>query len=113
MTEVYTLKDVWVTWQLWFQYIGEDFRGGTSPCVIYFRALLCLGYSPPCLLARRSGIAIDRAYSYNCNYHTLPQSAYFAAEGRYCVYWRVKYTGAHRAPQAGFGAGEESKTEDK
>ena len=44
------------------------------------------------------GIAIDRAYSHNCNYHTLPQSAYFAVEGRYCVYWRVKHTWAHRAP---------------
>ena len=100
MTKVYILKGIWVTWQLWFQYlVVRTSEAGLLLYVIYLRTLWCLGYSPPCLLARRSGIAIDRAYSHNCNYHTLLQSAYFAVEGRYCVYWRVKYTWAHRAPQ--------------
>ena len=97
-TKVYTLRTFGRLGDIGSSTLVRTSEAELLLCVIYFYILMCLDYSPLCLLVRRSRILIDRAYSHKCNYHTLPQSAYFAVDGRYCIHWRIKYTGAHHAP---------------
>ena len=57
--EVYTLRTFGRLGDFGSNTLVRTSEAGLLLGVIYFRTSVCLGYSPPCLLARRSGITID------------------------------------------------------